>query len=166
MVTFQKPSHEKNTGITLPGNENTDRGNDNKENIKGFLRLSINNPAILVLKYNGIEAKTVGDVVQKAEKQPLSEKTVHEKMKKTGNTPFQFEEFQLEMDADSFLPVGALNQLRRRGIDTLYAAVLEQYRRMMPEYTPDAVGDIPEGITKNGVADISGEGAESFRYMS
>lgn len=134
MVTFQKPSHEKNTSITPLIHEDADGGSDNKENIKGILRLSINNPASLVLKYNGIETETVGDVVQKAEKQPLSEKTVLEKMKKTGNTPFQFEDLQLEMDAESFLPVGALNQLRRKGIDTLYEAVLGQYRRTLPEH--------------------------------
>lgn len=134
MVTFQKPSHEKNTSITPLIHEDADGGNDNKENIKGILRLSINNPASLVLKYNGIETETMGDVVQKAEKQPLSEKTVLEKMKKTGNTPFQFEDLQLEMDAESFLPVGALNQLRRKGIDTLYEAVLGQYRRTLSEH--------------------------------
>ena len=134
MVTFQKPSHEKNTSITPLIHEDADGGNDNKENIKGILRLSINNPASLVLKYNGIEIETMGDVVQKAEKQPLSEKTVLEKMKKTGNTPFQFEDLQLEMDAESFLPVGALKQLRRKGIDTLYEALLGQYRRTLPEH--------------------------------
>ncbi len=134
MVTFQKPSHEKNTSITPLIHEDADGGNDNKENIKGILRLSINNPASLVLKYNGIEIETMGDVVQKAEKQPLSEKTVLEKMKKTGNTPFQFEDLQLEMDAESFLPVGVLNQLRRKGIDTLYEALLGQYRRTLPEH--------------------------------
>lgn len=134
MVTFQKPSHEKNTSITPLIHEDADGGNDNKENIKGILRLSINNPASLVLKYNGIEIETMGDVVQKAEKQPLSEETVLEKMKKTGNTPFQFEDLQLEMDAESFLPVGVLNQLRRKGIDALYEAVLGQYRRTLPEH--------------------------------
>ncbi len=134
MVTFQKPSHEKNISITPLIHEDADGGSDNKENIKGILRLSINNPVSLVLKYNGIETETMGDVVQKAEKQPLSEETVLEKMKKTGNTPFQFEDLQLEMDAESFLSVGALNQLRRKGIDTLYEAVLGQYRRTLPEH--------------------------------
>ena len=134
MVTFQKPSHEKNISITPLIHEDADGGSDNKENIKGILRLSINNTVSLVLKYNGIETETMGDVVQKAEKQPLSEETVLEKMKKTGNTPFQFEDLQLEMDAESFLSVGALNQLRRKGIDTLYEAVLGQYRRTLPEH--------------------------------
>lgn len=132
MVTFQKPSHEKKTENIPLENEKNHSGEENKEKIKGILRLSLNNPANLVLEYNGIHAEVTGDVVQAAQRQPLSEETVLEKMKKTGNTPFVFEELQLEMDEKSFLPVGALNQLRRNGIETLTAAVLEKYRRTLP----------------------------------
>ncbi|MFQ8879737.1 MAG: DUF3656 domain-containing protein [Roseburia hominis] len=35
-------------------------------------------------------------------------------MRKTGNTPFAFEQLAIEMDEDVFLPVQALNALRRR----------------------------------------------------
>lgn len=133
MITFHKPSHEKNMGNSQSEDEKKEIGNDSKEKIKGILRLSINNPASLVLEYNGVQAETTGDLVQRAEKQPLSEETVREKIKKTGNTPFQFESLQISMDADSFLPVGALNQLRRKAVENLSGAVLGKYRRTLQE---------------------------------
>ncbi len=131
MVTFDRPSHEKNKEhlqFTIPKN---DAGED-KEKIKGILRLYINNPASLVLKYKGIQAEVTGDMVQTARKQPLSRQTVLEKMEKTGNTPFQFGQLELELEENSFLPVGALNELRRAGIGRLTELVLQKYRRQMP----------------------------------
>ena len=129
MVTFHKPSHEKNHG-QLQFAISEDAANEDKEKIKGNLRLSINNPANLVLEYNGIRAEVSGDIVQMAQKQPLARQTVLEKMKKTGNTPFQFGQLELELEENSFLPVGALNELRRAGISRLTELVLQKYRRL------------------------------------
>ena len=131
MVTFHKPSHEKNHGH-LQFAISEDAANEDKEKIKGNLRLSINNPANLVLEYNGIRAEVSGDIVQIAQKQPLARQTVLEKMKKTGNTPFQFGQLELELEENSFLPVGALNELRRAGISRLTELLLQKYRRLPP----------------------------------
>lgn len=131
MVTFSKPSHEKNSEKFPNTNPNENSAGENKEKIKGILRLFINNPASLVLEYKGIQAKVEGDMVQLAQKQPLSKETILDKIKKTGNTPFQFEELQLEMDKNSFLPVRALNQIRRMGIEKLTELVLQRYRRIL-----------------------------------
>lgn len=132
MVTFHKPSHEKNNGhlqFAIPKNA----AFENKEKIKGILRLYINNPASLVLEYKGIQAEVTGDIVQAAQKQPLSRQTVLEKMEKTGNTPFQFGQLELELEENSFFPVSALNELRRAGISRLTELVLQKYRRQMPD---------------------------------
>lgn len=129
MVTFQKPSHEKNNSGSDKIKKTEDNAAENKEKIKGILRLFINNPASLMIEYKGIKMVIEGDLVQAAKKQPLSRETVLEKMNKTGNTPFCFDELQLEMEDNSFLPVGALNQLRRKGMEQLKEAVLNRYRR-------------------------------------
>lgn len=102
-----------------------------KEKIKGILRLYQGTPAHLMLQYKDIQAEAVGEQVQAAQKQPLSKETILEKMQKTGNTPFVFEEFQLELDENSFLTVGALNQLRRAGLERLQEEILKRYRRPM-----------------------------------
>lgn len=138
MVTFTKPSHEKGKrGQEEPKTEGRNGqakkcGQEgHKEKIKGILRLYQETPAHLMLQYKDIQAEAIGEQVQAAQKQPLSKETVLEKMQKTGNTPFVFEEFQLELDENSFLTVGALNQLRRAGLKQLQEEILKRYRRPM-----------------------------------
>lgn len=62
----------------------------------------------------------------------MSEETVREKIKKTGNTPYQFDELEITMDPDIFLPVVALNQLRREALEQLMAAETAKDRREAP----------------------------------
>lgn len=64
-----------------------------------------------------------------AQKQPLSRDRVDVCMRKTGNTPFAFEQLTIEMDEDVFLPVQALNALRREALLALEEKLLQGYRR-------------------------------------
>ena len=64
-----------------------------------------------------------------AQKQPLSRDRVDVCMRKTGNTPFAFEQLAIEMDEDVFLPVQALNALRREALLALEEKLLQGYRR-------------------------------------
>lgn len=148
MVTFCKPSHEKSNEKPDQMKQMQAHTGESKEKIKGILRLFINNPASLMLEYKGLQIEVTGDLVQAAKKQPLSEETVLDKMKKTGNTPFYFDTLQLEMEANSFLPVGALNQLRRKGIEQLTDHILNKYRRTLPEI-PDTARKITTDIPDN-----------------
>ena len=68
-------------------------------------------------------------MVQSARTQPLSREKVEECIRKTGNTPFLFEELTVSMDADAFLPVQALNALRRDALQALADALAGAYRR-------------------------------------
>lgn len=78
----------------------------------------------------GSAAVTVkGQEVQQAVNQPMEEERVKRQLQKTGNTPFVFESLELEMGAGSFLPVQALNELRRKGLEELEKAILSQYLR-------------------------------------
>lgn len=142
MITFTKPSHEKGKrSLEEPkagkkdgaqkghGQPKGKTQEGQKEKIKGILRLSQERPAQLMLQYKDIQVEATGEQVQPALKQPLSRETVLEKMQKTGNTPFVFEDFRLEMDENIFLTVGALNQLRRDGLELLQEEILKGYRR-------------------------------------
>ena len=70
-----------------------------------------------------------GDVVQAALKQPLAEEKVAASIKKTGNTPYEFAELDIDMDDDIFLPVQALNVLRRNALERLSEALTAPMRR-------------------------------------
>lgn len=143
MMTLSKPSHEKGKDSLQQQIRDTYIKEASKEKIKGILTLSQDIPARLVLKYKKVCVKITGEVVQEAQKQPLSLETVLEKMKKTGNTPFAFAELSVEMEPDVFLPVGALNELRRRGLEQLEEACQMPYRRKVPKQGPNRTGHIP-----------------------
>ncbi len=130
MITFMKPSHEKGREELQNHIRNIYVEKENKEKIKGILRLSEGKPARLVLKCRETQVEVTGELVQTAQKQPLSRETILEKMNKTGNTPFEWEELNLEIEGKIFLSVGALNQLRRAGIEKLAEAMQEPYRRV------------------------------------
>lgn len=80
-------------------------------------------------KGRGYRTEVKGPVVQTARSQPVSEESLRKQIGKTGNTPFQFEELQVEIEGNGFLPIQALNELRRSGLEKLKREVLDRYRR-------------------------------------
>ena len=129
MITFLKPSHEKGKDFLQEQIYNTYIQIEKKEKINGILKLFIGNPAILVIRYKDIQIEINGQIVQSALKQPLSQESIIEKMKKTGNTSFVFDTLEVEMEQEIFLPASALNQLRRDALYQLENKMLEKYKR-------------------------------------
>lgn len=149
MVTFFKPSHEKDKECLAEYPKGKEGRIECQEKIKGILRLLQGSPARLMLQYKGIEVEVIGEMVSSALNQPLAEKIVLEKMKKTGNTPFIFEELKIEMDENVFLTVGALNQLRRAGLECLQEEILKKYRRNMEHPVEISRNDCGEVCTSH-----------------
>ena len=70
-----------------------------------------------------------GAVAEIPQNSPLDVSRIEKQMKKTGNTPFQFEEIQVCVKEEVFLPMQQLNELRRKGLEALEAKIVSQYRR-------------------------------------
>lgn len=79
--------------------------------------------AELSLSCEGCEVTVKGSEVQKAQKQPLSQEKIREQLQKSGGTYFGIDKLILEAEEDIFLPVSALNGLRREALSQLEAAV-------------------------------------------
>jgi len=75
-----------------------------------------------VLELGGARAE--GDIVQKAKGRPLDEAAVRKQISKLGDTVFVLKDLKCEMDADAFLPVSALNALRREAAQKLEEALM------------------------------------------
>ncbi len=99
--------------------------------LHGKLKLLKGKEAILEIEEEslGLHTAVAGSVVQEAKTRPLDEKTIRRQMEKTKDTPFYFASLKIEEDPDIFLPVQALNSLRREGIASLTWQLLERYRR-------------------------------------
>lgn len=79
------------------------------------------------------EAVVYGEPVLTAQNQPLSEEKLLKQINKTGNTPFYFEHLTAELAGNCFVPVQALNELRRRGMEVLEAEILKPFWRIADE---------------------------------
>lgn len=133
MITFEKPNHAKgNEALQEEIRQNYVR-TQVKEKIKGNLRLSKEFPAKIKVAYGGVLVSAEGEIPQTAKKQPLTREKVESNLRKTGNTPYEFSELVIEMEDDLFLPVQALNQLRREVLDKLNKELTKRHHRSAPK---------------------------------
>lgn len=110
-----------------------------KEPVQGFARVCEGEPLQLTLQYEdpltgeSRMAGGIGAVVQTAVKHPMSKERIEKQLGKTGNTPYYFENLEVETGGSPFVPVQELNELRRSAFEQLTGEILRPYRREMPE---------------------------------
>ena len=100
-----------------------------QEKINGILTLSVGNRAKLTVSCGDVTVECIGQEVQAALKQPLDPARIEKQMRKTGNTEFTFDNLEILIEGNVFLPMQALNELRREGIEELTEQIQMQYRR-------------------------------------
>ena len=79
------------------------------------------------------QVEVTGEVPQQAQNRPMEEAQFLKQMKKLGGTPFTWEQLDLCLEGTLFVPVGALNNLRRTGLEALQKALVERYWREQPK---------------------------------
>lgn len=89
------------------------------------VQLHVGKPAVFKIA----DIEVTGQVVDAAQKQPLAKDRVFAQLKKTGNTPFEFAHLDIEMDDNLFMPMQALNELRRSGLEAYENSVYDRYVR-------------------------------------
>ena len=100
-----------------------------QEKINGILTLSVGNRAKLTVSCGDVTVECIGQEVQAAQKLPLDPARIEKQMRKTGNTEFTFDNLEILIEGNVFLPMQALNELRREGIEELTEQIQMQYRR-------------------------------------
>lgn len=116
-----------------------------REKLNGKLRICLGKPVILSLNYGEFSTEVSGAAAEPAQKSALTRESVEKQLRKTGNTEFTFDQLEIELEEGCFLPVQALKELRREGIEKLSGAVLE----------------VPGGVVRRtGSGEFSGEKAE------
>lgn len=98
--------------------------------IRGEFRMQTGEEILFTVRTaDGIERNVSGDIAPAAQNQPMTEEKIKEKLNKTGDTPFVFDELVVATDGKSFCSVGKLNELRRSALEQLETGITEQYRR-------------------------------------
>lgn len=99
------------------------------------LVMEIGKPLKLKMTHeNGIVIETTSEQsVEKALKTPLSEERIIEQLTKMGGTPFHCGQITIKHQGDETVPIKALNQLRRDGVDHLTEALIATWQRELEE---------------------------------
>jgi putative protease len=103
--------------------------NEPKERIRGKLTLKKGQPATLTVSKDNTGISVTGAIVEAAQKQPMDEERIQKQINKTGNTSFAFDEIEIEMDDNIFVPIQSMNELRRNAIDELQEQLLKVQTR-------------------------------------
>ena len=125
MVSLKRPKN----GRDGSAEEKPWQGIKVQEKINGILTLSVGNRAKLTVSCGDVTVECIGQEVQAAQKQPLDPARIEKQMRKTGNTEFTFDNLEILIEGNVFLPMQALNELRREGIEELTEQIQMQYRR-------------------------------------
>lgn len=159
MLSGESASHNKSEGVLQDNIRREYVDTELKEKIKGKLILNKECLAKIEVQYGKIKVSYQGDMVLVAQNRPLTEEVVTEKITKTGNTPFVFENLEVTMDDDIFMPVNQLNQLRRGALEALEEALLKPYERTLPELVETSSAETDRQTTGNAIKEkqISGQ---------
>ncbi len=130
--------------------------------------------AVLTVTDGQTTAQATGEAVAAAQSKPLTEENARRALNKTGDTPFALRDFRL-IGNNGFLPVSALNALRREALFDLYekrsASFAKRIRSSYPlaeAAFPNQKPDVPGLLVKSKDASLSHKlldmGADAFLY--
>ena len=127
MVTLKEPGYSGCSDEVLQNIRNQYLNTKKTLPIHGTIRVMQNEPAQIILHYQDISVTETGEMVSAAMNRPLLEEDIRNKVCKLGDTYFQMDKLVVETDNTSFMPVKALNELRRQACMALEKAILEPF---------------------------------------
>ena len=102
---------------------------DMKQPVKGYLRARIGERLQLSLEANNHYVTAYHNMVEPAIKQPMTKERLQASIDKLGDTMFYFEELDIQLDNNIFVPVSCLNEIRREAVTLLTNEIIESFRR-------------------------------------
>lgn len=123
MITLQSPAYSKTDETLMDSLYQKYVKNPLKVETQGRVFLRINEPARMTVtakcKDHIYEVTVEGSVVMEAKNAPLSAEDICTRLQKSGDTSFNLQITHIEKDERIFMPVKALNDLRRDALEAL-----------------------------------------------
>ncbi len=135
MIALENKKSEKKGAAAARNETLFQELRENYINVKDPISLSLhatfreNESSILTLQAAGETLTCQGAIPTAAQKQPLTRERIRQQLSKLGTTPFIVCCSDIELSGDLFLPMQALNELRREGICRLTDQILQRHRR-------------------------------------
>lgn len=83
--------------------------------------------SVTVSRGDEIQVTVSGELVEQAQKQPVSMENIRKQLSKLGDTVYELEDIRISVSPDAFYPLKAINELRRKTMDTLNQKVIAYY---------------------------------------
>ncbi len=100
-----------------------------KREICGRAVFRIGEPARMYVDCAGVSASVEGALVQASSARPLDHDGLSARLRKTGDSLFFFRELEIDADREIFLPVSAVNALRREALARLEDSLLDEWKK-------------------------------------
>lgn len=81
------------------------------------------------IEFTDYGLKIKGQCAEIAQNQPMTEESIAKRLSKTGDTPFEFKIEECVTGNNIYMPVSALNELRRNACDELEKHIIKSYER-------------------------------------
>lgn len=91
------------------------------------VKFKVDEPITLTTFYKNESFTIEGEKVQKALKKPLDKDRIIEGLGKAGDTPFKFNNIEIPEFEDGFLPVSAINEVRRKLVSKIENYILNKH---------------------------------------
>ena len=130
MVTFTRPNHQSKDVESEYAEE--------KLKVQGIFNARVGEEIELTVSYNDNVVTMRGIVCENASKKPVTSVDIEKRLKRTGDTVFEFEDVTINVDDNIFVPLGEVNRLRKEALEELKDKLLSEYRRYEIESVADS----------------------------
>ena len=94
------------------------------------LEINLDKPIKLTLSDNTLNISVTSNIIpNKAINSPISKERLETCLNKTNDTPFIFKNTHIDLDDNLFVPIGAINDLRRKAIEKYSELILNMYKK-------------------------------------
>lgn len=119
MITLESPAYNGNDEALMKTVSESLLSGIKKRPVSMFASLIPGEKMSLTITYEHKSVSVYGDTVSKPLNRPVSTEDVLKQLGKLGDTPFVSEDIYVEMPKPSFVPLKAINELRREAVTAL-----------------------------------------------
>jgi len=104
-----------------------------KRKILAFVTAKLNSPLKLKLCCEDVSTEITGQIIQLAEKSPVTKDELVKRLSKTGGTPYILDFKEIICDENIYIPISEINSIKREAILSLSSKIAKSYKRKSPQ---------------------------------
>ncbi len=127
MITLESPAYSGSDDELLGQIREKYLGKELSHKVSMFASFFEGCEATLTMSWGGISVTVCGEVVEKAQKNPMTEDAFVKQLKKLGGTYLEADSIEVMTDGQAFYSIKALNELRRKAVWQLQNAIITSF---------------------------------------